>query len=149
MAKMRQDKKRMKRTDVRLDYDMKLTEVEKKFFSSLKSENLKAIKCPKCQKILFPPSDYCPYCRGKAKSGKWISVPNIGRVISQTIVHYSYNPDLPSPYSIVAIKIPKADSVLILSSKATDIYLGDKVKIFVKRKREGNITDIEIENVSG
>ncbi len=148
---VKQDKKgvrKKEKMDIRLEYDMKLTEVENKFFSSLKSKDLKAIRCPKCHKVIFPPTDYCPYCREKTKSGKWVNIPNIGKVISQTTVHYSYNPNFPSPYSILAIKIPKTDSILILPSKNTGIYLGDRVRISVKGKREFNITDIEVENMS-
>jgi uncharacterized OB-fold protein len=45
--------------------------------------------------------------------------------------------------------VGKSDSVFILPTQRTDIYLGDRVRIFLKRQRErkGNIFDIDIEKL--
>ncbi len=132
-----------------IDYEIPETENEKIFRHGIKSGKLKAGRCKNCKKVFIPPPDYCPICAEEIRQKDIVELPNSGKVISQTVVHYTmseFSPYTP-PFSIIAIKVPKTDSVLIIPSKRTDIYLGDRIKIFFKKGKDkkGDISDIEIE----
>ena len=134
-----------------VNYQKDITQIEERFYAELKKEKIKAAKCRKCKKIIFPPTQYCPWCSGPISSSNLIDVGNSGKVISQTTVHYLPSEDFPLsvPFSILAIKVGKSDSVFILPTQRTDIYLGDKVRIFLKRQKErrGDIFDIDVEKL--
>lgn len=132
-----------------IDYEEDLSDVEQKFYSELKKDKISAATCKRCRKVILPPPTYCPYCSTRLKPSDFVSLPNSGKVLSQTIVHYPYPEDFPlsPPFSIIVLKIPKADTSFIINSKRLDIYLGDRIKILPKRQKEkkGDITDIDIE----
>jgi uncharacterized OB-fold protein len=134
-----------------VNYQRDITQIEERFYAELKKERIKAARCRKCKKIIFPPTQYCPWCSEAIFSSNLIDVGNSGKVISQTIVHYLPSEDFPLsvPFSILAIKLGKSDSVFILPTQRTDIYLGDKVRIFLKRQKErrGDIFDIDVEKL--
>lgn len=132
-----------------LDYEREKSPVAEKFYSGLKEGKLKGLKCKKCKKVLLPPPDFCPFCSAKISVSDFVDIPNSGKVISQTTVNYMPAEDFPfpPPFSLLAIKIPKVDTVLLLPTKRNDIYLGDRVKIFFKRPKErtGTIMDLDLE----
>jgi len=134
-----------------VNYKKDITQIEERFYAELKKERIKAARCRKCKKIIFPPTQYCPWCSGNISFSKLIDIGNSGKVISQTTVHYLPSEDFPLsvPFSILAIKVGKSDSVFILPTQRTDIYLGDKVRIFLKRQKErrGDIFDIDVEKL--
>ncbi len=132
-----------------IDYIREKSDVYDTFRSELKKGKLKGAKCKKCRKVLFPPPDYCPFCSNKINVSDFVDVPNSGRVLSQTTVYYMPAEDfsLTPPFSILAVKISRVDTVFILPTQRNDIYLGDRVKIFFKRpkERKGDITDLDLE----
>lgn len=133
-----------------LEYESLMTEFEEKFFSSLNAKDLGAIKCRGCRKFVFPPAEVCPFCGKKSEKSERTKIPNEGRVFSQTLVYYPchFLSDYGSPVSIVALRISQTDTFVLAPSRNTTIYLGDKVKIFVKAKnRRNDISDLEIEKL--
>jgi uncharacterized OB-fold protein len=134
-----------------VNYKKDITQIEERFYDELKKEKIKSARCRKCKKLIFPPPQYCPWCSQEISISDLVDVANSGKVISQAIVHYLPSEDFPLsvPFSILAIRVGKSDSVFILPTQRTDIYLGDRVRIFLKRQKErkGNIFDIDIEKL--
>lgn len=146
-------KEKQKKEDKRLviNYNIPETENEKLFKQGIKLGKLKAGRCRKCKKVFLPPPDYCSICSEKIRQSDIFELPNSGKVISQTVVHYPVYEfsSLTPPFALIAVKVPKTDSVFIIPSKRLDIYLGDRIKIFFKRGKDkkGDISDIEIEKL--
>jgi|GEM_PF-886653 Predicted nucleic-acid-binding protein containing a Zn-ribbon len=134
-----------------VSYQKDITQIEERFYDELKKEKIKAARCRKCKKLIFPPPQYCPWCSQKISPSDLVDVGNSGKVISQAIVHYLPSEDFPLsvPFSMLAIRVGKSDSVFILPTQRTDVYLGDRVRIFLRRQKErkGNIFDIDIEKL--
>ena len=119
--------------------------LEKKFFSELSRGKLVGVRCKKCRKTSIPCPDFCPFCGAPLEESQIVEIGTTARVLSQTTVYIDTgNSPLPTPYSILALKFPRMESVLILPTKRTDIYIGDKVRIFV-RKGAKSLIDIDIE----
>lgn len=60
-----------------------------KFFTALKEEGkILANKCPKCQRIIFPPRIVCGFCKVRIedKDENWIELSDKGTVVSYTVV---------------------------------------------------------------
>lgn len=146
------DKKTLVKVDKKfqLEYERVLSSSEEFFFSSISSKEFKAFKCKGCKKVIFPPSDFCPFCGKKTSRSDVVKISNDAKVFSQTTIHYPVPliPDFKPPFSIMAFKISQTDTFVLVPSKNTEIYLGDRVKVFVKSKdRNKNMSDIEVEKL--
>lgn len=133
-----------------LEYERVSSSSEEFFFSSLFSKDLRAFKCKGCKKVIFPPSDICPFCGRKLTKAESIKVSNDAKVFSQTIVHYPipFLQDFKYPFSIISFRISQTDTFVIVPSRNTGIYLGDRVKVFVKPgDKKKDISDIELEKL--
>lgn len=133
-----------------LEYERILPPSGEFFFSSLSSKEFKAFKCKGCKKVIFPPSDFCPFCGRKLTKSESIKISNDAKVFSQTIVHYPVPllRDFSYPFSIIAFRISQTDTFVIVPSRNTGIYLWDRVKVFVKpRDKKGDMSDIELEKL--
>lgn len=153
MSKKKKSSTRTSKSDdkrLELEYNEVGTAFENSFISSLNSKKIMAIKCRGCRKIIFPPSEFCPFCGRKNSKSDFLKVSNDGKVFSQTLVHYpaSVLPDIRPPFSIIAFRLSQTDTFVIVPSKNTSIYLGDRVKAFIKQKdRKNNMSDIELEKL--
>lgn len=80
-----------------------LTPITEPFWTAGKHGQLKILRCRSCRHWIHPPSSMCPSCHSlevgyEATSGR-------GRILSYTVNHRAWRPDLPVPYVIAIVEL--------------------------------------------
>jgi len=92
---------------------------------------LEAAKCTQCGKILFPPRQICPDCKGK--EFKETKIADAGKVITYTVIHTPPQPFVDqAPY---AMGIVELNDGVKLTSQIVDCDF-DKIKVGMRVKLE-------------
>jgi len=89
---------------------------------------IKASKCPKCDKVIVPPRDLCPYCRHKSTETNIIELGNEGKVLSFTELHKppeGFDP----PLKMALVELEFGATVLCLGEDDSDVEIGCKVML--------------------
>jgi uncharacterized OB-fold protein len=89
---------------------------------------IKALRCQKCDKVIVPPRNLCPYCRQKSVGSNIVELENEGTVISFTELHKppeGFNP----PLMLALVELEYGATVLCLGSDNSDstVEIGSKV----------------------
>jgi uncharacterized OB-fold protein len=89
---------------------------------------IKASRCQKCDKVIIPPRDLCPYCRSKSDGTNIVELGNEGTVISFTESHKppeGFNP----PLMLALVELELGAIVLCLGADDSDsaLEIGSKV----------------------
>ncbi|TFH09801.1 MAG: Zn-ribbon domain-containing OB-fold protein [Candidatus Thorarchaeota archaeon] len=89
-----------------------------------------ASKCPKCDKVIVPPRNLCPYCRYKSTETNLIELGNEGKVLSFTESHKppeGFNP----PLKLALVELEFGAAVLCLGADDFDstVEIGSRVKL--------------------
>jgi len=87
------------------------TELSLPFWSAAKEHRLTVQTCTQCRKLHFPPVPSCTRCTSEALH--WQDVSGQGRVITWTVTHQSYHPDLATPYAVVLIELVEEPNLLM------------------------------------
>ena len=137
------------RGDMQADYLYTNGVAGDRFFKHLKSnDSFLACKCPKCNKVFFPPRLYCEDCFCDITDENWVEVPFTGTVELSTVVTIdAHGKKLEKPKVIGFIHIDKTDSMILglIETNNIDEELSNvKVEAVLKpkNKREGNLKDI-------
>jgi len=77
---------------------------EKPFWEWVQKRELR-LQCCENHHFRFPPGPCCPKCMSTAFS--WEKVAGHGTLISWTVFHRQYFPDLPVPYTVVCGALPE------------------------------------------
>jgi len=102
--------------------------------------NLIANQCSVCNKVYFPPREYCPYCRRKSIGKmKNIKLSGKGEVVTYTMIH-----DAPeqfegqAPYPIAIIKLDEGPKLTaqIVDCDNKDVKIGMKVQSTFRKIQE-------------
>jgi len=134
-----------------LPYKYSIGKLAVKFFEELK-ENKKILgsKCPKCEKVHFPPRAVCADCFIKMEIGDMVELPPKGTLEGFTVVNYPFtDPSTggirPFPYGYALFKLDGADTYTMHFINETDVSkmkVGQRVEAVFKQEREGNLGDI-------
>jgi len=85
-----------------------LDELNRPFWTSGASGELRITRCQSCRRWVFPLSAACPECGGatayEATSGK-------GTVFTHTTNAHPYNPAVPVPYNISIVELPEQEGL--------------------------------------
>ena len=65
-----------------------------------------------------PPTPICPYCLSRDVSPQPVS--GLGTVVSYTINHQAWNPEVPVPYSIVLVELDEQPGLRLVSNLVGD-----------------------------
>ena len=121
-----------------------------RFFKHLmKNDSFLASKCPKCNKVFFPPRSYCEECFIDILEEEWIEVPKSGTVkLHTTVTIDAYGEKLEKPKVVALIDIENTDGSMlgIVETDNLDRNLcGTKVEAVLRPidKREGTLKDIQ------
>ncbi|MHA1137372.1 MAG: Zn-ribbon domain-containing OB-fold protein [Candidatus Thorarchaeota archaeon] len=89
---------------------------------------IKASKCPKCNKVIVPPRDLCPYCRHKSNGTNTIELRNEGVVLSFTELHTTPEGFDP-PLKMALVELEFGATVLCLGAEDFDstVEIGSRV----------------------
>lgn len=121
---------------------------DKLFKHIMKNDSFLASKCPKCEKVYFPPRMYCEDCFCEIPEAKWMEVPAAGTIKLHTVVTIdSYGEKLEEPRVIGMINIDNTDGTLLGLIKIDNIdeeLRGKQVKAVFRpiNEREGTLKDI-------
>jgi hypothetical protein len=120
-----------------------------RFFKHLKKhDSFLAARCPRCEKVFFPPRLFCEDCFCEIPEEEWVEAPLTGRIRLYTVVTIdTYEKKLQEPKVVGLIDIDETDGSMLGIIKTDDPVEGlEGVKVEgvlkSKNKREGTLKDI-------
>ena len=137
------------RGDMQADYFYPAGIAGDKLFKHIKSKDtLLASKCPKCEKVFFPPMMYCEDCYDNIPESSWIEVPSEGIIKLFTVAKLdAHGERLTKPQVIAMIQIDKTNGKVLGVINTNDYdkdFVGLNVKAVFKptNEREGCLKDL-------
>lgn len=123
-----------------------------RFFKGLIDKKLFGTKCPECGTVYCPPRVHCwnPACR--VAETQWVELPLKGKVHTFSVMLFSADAFLEMlPFVLGYVQIDGADTALPLQivTAPTDVFVGQKVRIKFREKRNGDLMDIYAVPVRG
>lgn len=121
-----------------------------RFFKELKeSGRIMGVRCPKCDRVYVPPRPICGDCFMEMGE-EWVPVGPKGTLRAYTSIYYPFidgstGKPRPIPYGTGLIQLDGAYSSInhiLEEGDPEKLYLGMRVEVVLKEKREGNIGDI-------
>lgn len=134
-----------------LPYRYSIGKLAVKFFEELKeNKKLHGSKCPKCNRVHFPPRAVCANCLVEMTINDMVELPPKGTLEGFTVVNYPFvDPQTggmrPFPYGYALFKLDGADTYTMHFINETDhtkLRVGQRVEAVFKEEREGSIGDI-------
>jgi uncharacterized OB-fold protein len=74
---------------------------EAPFWAYVQDGELRVQRCRACAALRYPPAAVCPECL--AAEHEWVPLSGRGTVISWTVFHRAYFPELPVPYTVLSV----------------------------------------------
>ena len=109
----------------------RLTPETEFFWTSGADGVLRFLRCGKCGKYDHPPTPICPFCLSRDVSPQPVS--GFGTVVSFTVNHQAWNPEVPVPYSIVLVELDEQSGLRLVSNlvgeKADSPAIGMRVVV--------------------
>lgn len=137
------------RGNMQADYLYPAGVAGEKFFRHLmQMDSFLATRCPKCEKVLFPPRLYCEDCFTEITDNDWTEVPAAGIVRLFTVATRNAHGKKMEQLKIVAlIDIERTNGAMLGIIRSQDInkdYCGAKVRAVLRprERREGTLKDI-------
>jgi uncharacterized OB-fold protein len=86
-------------------------------------------RCEACATLRFPPAAVCPACLEEAHV--WTPLRGTGTVLAWTVLHRQYFPELPVPYTVVAVETDEGPILVADYVAAPDrrAAVGDRVRL--------------------
>ncbi|MET0369986.1 MAG: OB-fold domain-containing protein [Sphingobium sp.] len=88
-------------------------------------------RCNGCHYLIHPPTGFCPQCEGRDTAP--FAVSGRGTVLSCTVNHKQWMPDLPVPYVLALVAIEEQEDVRlatnIVDCDPHSVFIGMKVKV--------------------
>jgi uncharacterized OB-fold protein len=76
---------------------------EKPFWKFLAKRELRLQTCTACGHVRYPPGPVCPRCLSDGY--EWTPVSGRGRIVSWTVFHRQYLPQMPVPYTVISVAL--------------------------------------------
>ena len=94
---------------------------------------IKASRCPECDKVIVPPRNLCPYCKHKSTRSNVVELNNEGKVLSFTELHLPPEGFTP-PMKMALVELEFGAVVLCLGEEDIDdaeVEIGSLVELTV------------------
>jgi len=87
--------------------------------------------CTRCNYLIHPPTTFCPVCESREIAPKAVS--GRGTIISMTVNHRAWYPDLPVPYVVAIVALEEQLDVQLVSNivgcDPLKPQIGDRVEV--------------------
>ncbi|NHJ22271.1 MAG: Zn-ribbon domain-containing OB-fold protein [Candidatus Lokiarchaeota archaeon] len=132
-----------------LPYRYSIGKLAVKFFEELKvNKKILGSKCPKCEKVHFPPRAVCADCLVEMKIDDMVELPPKGTLEGFTVVNYPFtDPSTggirPFPYGYALFKLDGADTYTMHFVDETDVSkmkIGQRVEAVFSEERKGDLS---------
>jgi uncharacterized protein len=107
-----------------------------RFWEFVQDEDLRLQRCDACGELRFPPAAVCPRCL--SPDCTWRPITGTGTVLGWTVIHRQYFPELPVPYTVVAVETDEGP-----------ILVGNYVNAGERRAACGDRVRVTYEDVAG
>ena len=133
-----------------LSYRHALGATTARFFEQLKARRLFGVRCPQCQRVLFPPRSFCDRCHTATED--WIELEPRGTLEMFTIVTEPFRgAAIEPPYVLAYARPDGADTAAVgylrgidlgdVSAAAISLEVGAPVEFVFVDEPEGSATD--------
>ena len=87
--------------------------------------------CVDCDFLIHPPTDFCPACESRRVAPKAVS--GQATIISLTVNHRAWYPDLPVPYVVALVALAEQPEVQLVTNivdcDPLEPRIGDRVRV--------------------
>jgi uncharacterized OB-fold protein len=99
------------------------------FWEFVQREELRIQRCSACAALRYPPAPVCPQCL--SPECEWTPLSGKGTVLAWTTFHRQYFPELPVPYTVVAVETAEGPIVIgnYVNSGGRRAACGDEVRL--------------------
>jgi uncharacterized OB-fold protein len=99
------------------------------FWQHVERHALHLQRCEACATLRYPPAPICPQCL--EQSHDWAPLRGTGTVLAWTVLHRQYFPELPVPYTVVAVETDEGPILVadLLAPAAHRVAVGDRVHL--------------------
>lgn len=117
-----------------------------RFLQGLKEKKILGVKCPKCQRVLLPPRDFCELCF--VKTIEWVELEPRGKVKTFSLCYMTWDvrkldePEIPAVIEVCGASDGMGIMGLLGEVKPEDVKIGIEVEAVFAKERKGRITDI-------
>ena len=137
---------------ITLPYHWALGPTNTRFFDEFKQKRIMGTRCPACKRVVVPARKFCSRCFQDVD--EWVQVKDEGGLRSWVLINFPYEgqPKEP-PYIIGVIDLDGADNGFThfvgglpdyeLERVRQSVRIGMRVRAVWKRKRKGNIFDLD------
>jgi len=80
------------------------------FWEFVQQEDLRLQRCDACGEMRYPPAAACPHCL--SPDATWTPLAGGGAVLAWAVFHRQYFPELPVPYTVVAVETDEGPIVV-------------------------------------
>jgi uncharacterized protein len=81
-----------------------------RFWKFVQDEDLRLQRCDACGELRVPPGPVCPRCL--SPEATWTPLSGEGSVLGWTVFHRQYFPELPVPYTVIAVQMDEGPIVV-------------------------------------
>ncbi len=107
------------------------------FWSRLAVGEFASTKCTRCERLMFPPRQYCPVCW--SKDMQWTNLSGLGKLYARTTIHAA--PDMfqkQVPYSVGIIDLLEGIRLIAtVIDEGEKISIDDSVQVLVLSYNDG------------
>jgi len=108
-----------------------LDELNRFFWKAGEHGELHFLRCRQCQLFLHPPSPVCRRCYSTDVAPAAVS--GLGTVISLTINHQAWTPEVTAPYAIVIVRLDEQTDLHLTSNIVgcpyDAVFIGQRVQV--------------------
>lgn len=99
---------------------------------------LNVYHCDACRHLFHPPAPLCPRCASSYVGAKPVS--GRGKVVSFTINHQAWLPDLPVPYVVAIVELAEREGLRfvtnIVGGEVGDVHIGMPVRVKFEQQED-------------
>ena len=90
-----------------------LDDANREFWTAGADGVLRIAHCGACGRYVHPPRGVCPDCRGGLK---FRTVSGRGTVLTFTVAHQQFHPDVPTPFVIAVVELPEQEGLRLTTN---------------------------------